>query len=195
MRNNFYPWLFSTLKIILVQVFILTAFLEAVIFPAGGRPRVYLLNIKYASIPLNENVTYRSPLLFVVSAENDTKATLPPSPWSNTSRGGIFLFLFMQIYLTWGSSTWPWPQVASFYSVSFFYSCMYRNTDHWLLLVRRKLPHWFSLKIHVTETERRAQIRPTCSILNNRSQLNLRPTTGQAEPIAQYFFEKSTTGC
>jgi hypothetical protein len=79
-RNNFYPWLFSTLKIILVQVFILTAFLEAVIFPAGGRPRVYLLNIKYASIPLNENVTYRSPLLFVVSAENDTKATLPPSP-------------------------------------------------------------------------------------------------------------------
>jgi hypothetical protein len=38
--------------------------------------------------------------------------------------------------------------------------CTYYNTDHWLLLVRRKLPytHWFSLEIHVIGTERRAQI-------------------------------------
>ncbi len=49
-------------------------------------------------------------------------------------RGGIFS-PFMQMYLSWGPSTWglasgcPPPP----YSVSF--SSIYRNTDHWLLLL------------------------------------------------------------
>ncbi len=38
------------------------------------------------------------------------------------------------MYLTWGPSTWALLRVAPFYSVSF--SSIYRNTDHWLLLVR-----------------------------------------------------------
>ncbi len=64
---------------------------------------------------------------------------------------------------------------------------MYRNTDHWLQLVRRKLPltHWFSLEIHVIGAERRAQ---------DSHGYNLTSTPGQAEPIAQHCFKTSTTG-
>jgi hypothetical protein len=82
---------------------------------------------------------------------------------SLASWGGFFS-PFMQMYVTWGPSTWALASVCPLYSVSF--SSVYHNTDGLLLLVRRKLPltHRFSLKIHVIGTERRAQVRPTCSI-------------------------------
>ncbi len=76
-------------------------------------------------------------------------------------------------------------------SVSF--SSMCRNTDHWLLLVRRELhpAHWFSLEVNVIGSERKDQVWPTCSILTNRSHgQNLRSTSRQAESIA---FKNSTT--
>ncbi len=47
--------------------------------------------------------------------------------------GGIFC-LYMQMYLIWGPSTWAPPLL---FSIS---TSMFRNTVHWLLLVRRKLP-------------------------------------------------------
>jgi hypothetical protein len=76
------------------------------------------------------------------------------------------------------------------------FSSMYHNTDHWLLLVRRKLPytHLFSLQIHEIGTERRAQIHLFNICKYNRSHgKNLRSTPGQAVPFAQYYFKHSTT--
>ncbi len=58
-------------------------------------------------------------------------------------------------------------QIHSPYFISF--SSMYRNTDHGLLLVKRKLlcSHWLSLgnsRIHVIGRERRAQVRRIFSL-------------------------------
>ncbi len=79
----------------------------------------------------------------------------------------------------------PWPWVAPL-SVSF--SSTYRKTDHWLILVRRKL------ETLVTGTERRAQVSglvPPVQYLNNGQ--NLRSTPGQAEPTTQYSLKISNT--
>jgi hypothetical protein len=40
------------------------------------------------------------------------------------------------------------------------------NTYGWMLLVRRQLSllHWPSQKLHIIRTERRAQVRPICSV-------------------------------
>ncbi len=70
---------------------------------------------------------------------------------------------------------------------------MYRNTDSWQLIVRGKLPltHWFSL-----DKGQREELMLALSVhnLNNMSHgQNIRPTPGQAEPIAQHFFKNSTT--
>jgi hypothetical protein len=76
------------------------------------------------------------------------------------------------------------------------FSSMYHNTDHWLLLVRRKLPYtdWFSLEIHIIVTERRAQIHLFNICKYNRSHgKNLRSTPVQAVPFARYNFKHSTT--
>ncbi len=50
------------------------------------------------------------------------------------------------------------------YVVSF--SSVYHNTDCWILLVRRKLTLilWPSQEIIIIGTEKRAKVRPTCSI-------------------------------
>ncbi len=69
------------------------------------------------------------------------------------------------------------------------------NKDGWVLLVRRKLPllQWFSVKIYIIETQRRAQDRPTCSIFEQKESWTepqvLRSTHGQGEHIALYFFK------
>ncbi len=74
----------------------------------------------------------------------------------------LILSPFMQIYLTWGLSDWALSSGCHpLFSLILLY-CMYRNTDHWkLLLVRIKLPitRGFSLEIHVIGTEKRAQRR------------------------------------
>jgi hypothetical protein len=69
-----------------------------------------------------------------------------------------------------------------------------------MLLVRRKLllVRWPSLEIHilVIGTERKAQVRPTCSIqnLNNMSHgQNLGSTSGGPEFVVLLFFEISSS--
>jgi hypothetical protein len=64
-----------------------------------------------------------------------------------------------------------------------------------MLLVRRKLLlnliRWPSHEIHIIGTERRAQVRPTCSIqyLSNMSHgQNLGSTSGGPEFVALLFF-------
>ncbi len=105
--------------------------------------------------------------------------------------GGIFS-PFMQMYLTWGHSTWALASGGHpLFKVSF--SSMYRNTDHWLL----KLPptHWLSLGKD-TRQRPREELRwgPPVQYLNNRSHgQNLRSIPCQAEHIAQYFFKSLTT--
>ncbi len=96
-------------------------------------------------------------------AMDRTSALPPKSSWAYCA---VF-----QLNLRW---TWVccavvlWKIPASVLSLPLSilspFSSMYRNTDHWLLLVRRKLPlaQWFSLEMHVIGTERRAQVIPTC---------------------------------
>jgi hypothetical protein len=70
-----------------------------------------------------------------------------------------------------------------------------RNTDHWLLLVRRKLPqaHWLSLVIHVIGTERRAQVRPYIGTIeamdrtSGQSQVKLRLLRSISLPILPLY--------
>ncbi len=67
-----------------------------------------------------------------------------------------------------------WPRVALLYSVSFT-----------------------TLEMHVIGTERRAQVRPTCSILEQDGMSHgqsLKSSPGQADPFAQYFFKYLTSG-
>jgi hypothetical protein len=97
----------------------------------------------------------------------------------NTEAGFLFLVC---IWLTWGPWTW-----ASF-SVSL--SAMYRNTDHWLLLVSWMLPltHWISPEIHI----------PEINLFNIWPIASMERISGQPQvklPIAQYFFKVSTTSC
>jgi hypothetical protein len=87
----------------------------------------------------------------------------------------------------------PWPRVSPIYSVSF--SSMYHSTGHWpLLLIGQKKASSYSLvftrdTVLVKVTEKRAQVRPTCSIFWTLGAMN-RWTPGQVEPIALYFFKK-----
>ncbi len=85
--------------------------------------------------------------------------------------GGIFS-PFMQMYLTWGtfnlSTGLGLPPFIQSHSHLYVAT---RNTDHRLLLVRRKFPltHSFLLEIHVIEIERRAQVRPPCSVFKHHT--------------------------
>jgi hypothetical protein len=88
---------------------------------------------------------------------------------------------FMQMFLTWGPWIWSLASVRPplFHSVSFSSLC--RKTDHWLLLVRRKLPliHWFLQEIRLIGTERRAQVRPTYLIIETIGAMGR--TSGQTQ--------------
>jgi hypothetical protein len=60
---------------------------------------------------------------------------------------------------------------------------------------QKKLPltHWFSLEMHAyIGAERRAQVRPTCSIFEQQEPGTEPQVIPKAKPNAQYFF-KSTT--
>ncbi len=79
--------------------------------------------------------------------------------------GGIFS-PFMQMYLTWGPSTWALAfGCPPLFSLLLLY--VSQNTvDHFLLLVRSKvtITYWVSLETQLIGTERRAQVRPSCFI-------------------------------
>ncbi len=70
---------------------------------------------------------------------------------------------------------------------------MYRNTDHWLLLVRRKLPitHWLSLEIHVRGRARKKNLCQT-HLFNIWTIGAMLRTSGQTQ-VAKYFFKNWST--
>ncbi len=79
--------------------------------------------------------------------------------------GGIFR-PSMHMHLTSSFDLSP-PWVAVIYHLSMSFSSKYRNTDHWLLLVRREItpPHRLSLRDTCNWDKRRDQVRPaSCSI-------------------------------
>jgi hypothetical protein len=107
-------------------------------------------------------------------------------------RGGIFS-PFMQMYLNMRSFH---LSPAHIYSVSFSPMYRIRNADHWLLLVRRKLPqtHWLMVITKATRYRNREKSSGQTQYWNNRSQgPNLGSTPGRADPLAQYFFTNLTT--
>jgi hypothetical protein len=107
-----------------------------------------------------------------------------------------FLFLFLQMYLTWGLSTWalasgaPSPHIQS-------HSPLYVSKNRSLTATAQNKASAHSLvfiETHISGTERRALFRTTSvQYFNNRSHgQNTRSTPGHVEPIEQYFFIIST---
>ncbi len=95
------------------------------------------------------------------------------------------LLISIELYGTWYTFQPSWGPCA------YLSIYIYLRSQHRLLTaigqIKLTLTHWPSLEIHVTWTERRAQVRPRSHRLKHRSSL------GQPGLIAQSFYKNSTT--